>query len=286
MENYVSANKLKNIMKKYNVYFTKSLGQNFLIDNNILNKIAAELDSNDIGVLEVGPGAGALTQVLAQKAKKVVAVEIDSKLIPLLDDVLYQFDNVKIINKDILKLDINNLIENEFPNMPVYLVANLPYYITTPIVMNILEKKANIDKIIIMIQKEVAQRMAASPGNKDYGALSIAVQYYTKPKLITMVSPHCFMPQPKVDSVIIKLERLQSPSVEVEDERLFFAIVRAAFNQRRKTLINSLSNAESLSFEKERIKEEILNLGMDENIRGEKLFIQDFAKLSNKLKGK
>jgi 16S rRNA (adenine1518-N6/adenine1519-N6)-dimethyltransferase len=279
----LTSSELKCILNKYNFNFSRKLGQNFLIDINILNKILENIENDNIGVLEIGPGAGVLTLGLSKKAKKVVAVEIDSKLIPILNEVLIECDNVKIINEDILKVDINSLIEDEFSNMDVVVAANLPYYITTPIIMRLLEQKANVSSIILMIQKEVAQRIVSSPGGKEYGALSIAVQYYCEPELILNVSPHCFIPQPKVESTIIKLKILDKPKVHVESEKLFFNIVKAAFNQRRKTLVNALSNSIFISFSKEDIKKSLREMNKKDNIRGEELSIEDFAILTGLL---
>ncbi|MBZ4646118.1 MAG: rRNA (adenine1518-N6/adenine1519-N6)-dimethyltransferase [Petroclostridium sp.] len=282
MDKLSSPKVLKEIITKYGFRFNKNLGQNFLIDSNVLDKIvsSAEIGENT-GVIEIGPGIGVLTQALAEKAGKVVAIELDSHLLPILNETLGEYKNVKIINADALKVDMNAIINNEFPNMDVKVAANLPYYITTPIIMGLLEKKLNIDSIIVMVQKEVAERMAAKAGEKDYGALSVAVQYFTKPCIIATVPPHCFMPQPKVESVVIKLDILRQPPVEVEDEKKFFNVVKAAFGQRRKTLVNALSNSGLFTMSKEQIKEMLISIGIREDQRGETLSIMQFAELAN-----
>jgi len=282
MYNLSSPKVLKEIINKYGFRFNKNLGQNFLIDNNVLDKIihAAEID-RDTGVIEIGPGIGVLTQQLAEKARKVIAIELDSHLIPVLNETLSANDNVRVINNDALRVDVQQIINDEFKDMKVKVVANLPYYITTPIVMSLLEKKLKISSIVVMVQKEVAERMVARPGSKDYGALSVAVQYYTNPHIITVVDPHCFIPQPKVSSVVIKLDILENPSVVVEDEEKFFKVVKAAFGQRRKTLVNALFNSGAFKMTKEEIKAVLKNIDVDENQRGESLSILQFAKLSD-----
>lgn len=284
MENLCSPKNLNKIMREFGISFNKKLGQNFIIDSNIINKIieAAQIDK-DTAVLEIGPGVGTLTQRLAQKSKKVVSVEIDSHLIPVLNHTLSEFNNVKIINKDILKIDIKDLISDEFPDADVKIVANLPYYITTPIIMNLLEEQLNIKSITVMIQKEVALRMVAKPGTKDYGALSIAVQYFTKPEIVFNVSKKCFNPQPKVDSVVVRLDLLEEPHIKVKDIRVFFNTVKAAFGQRRKTLLNALYNSGYFKLSKDEIADAIKNSNISEAQRGETLSIRQFAQLSDNL---
>lgn len=270
------------ILQKYGFTFQKKFGQNFLIDTHVLEKIlrAAEITEEDL-VLEIGPGIGTMTQYLAQAAGKVVAVEIDKNLIPILSDTLSGYDNVTVINEDILKLDIRELARREHDGKPVKVVANLPYYITTPIIMGLFEKRVPVESITVMVQKEVADRMQARPGSKNYGALSLAVQYYAEPYIVANVPPNCFMPRPKVGSAVIKLTRLSAPPVKAEDERLMFDIIRASFNQRRKTLANALNNSGRLSVPKELIVQTIERLGKGPNVRGEALTLEEFAKLSN-----
>lgn len=280
--NLSNPSELKEIIGKHNFSFSKSLGQNFLIDENVLEKIvsASEIDGETCA-LEIGPGAGVLTRELAKRSKKTVAVEIDKKLIPLLTETLSDFDNVKIVNKDIMKTDLKKLFEEEFGNSKIAVVANLPYYITTPVIMKLLEAEADISSITVMVQKEVAERMAASPGGKEYGALSVAVQFYSVPKIITKAEPSCFIPQPKVASSVIKLELCGKPRVSVKNKAVFFKTVKSAFGQRRKTLVNALSKSPYFSLEKEKSAEALRKLGFDENIRGEKLSLEDFARLSD-----
>ena len=270
------------ILKKYNFTFQKKFGQNFLIDTHVLDKIiaAAEITKDDF-VLEIGPGIGTMTQYLAQAAGKVAAVEIDKALIPILGDTLSAYDNVMIINEDVLKVDIQKLVEAENGGRPVKVVANLPYYITTPIIMGLFEKHVPIESITVMVQKEVADRMQVGPGTKDYGALSLAVQYYTSPYIVANVPPNCFMPRPKVGSAVIRLTTYDNPPVEVDDEKLMFRIIRASFNQRRKTLANGLKNAADLDIPKELIAESIESLGHGPSVRGEALTLEEFAALSN-----
>jgi len=284
MDNLASPKVIKDIIEKYGFRFSKSLGQNFLIDGNIVRKIVeyAEVSKEDY-VLEIGPGIGTLTQVLCEKAKKVVSVEIDSKLIPMLMDNLKEYDNFILLHNDILKIDINNIIQNQFEGKKIKVVANLPYYVTTPIIMELLEKKLNISSITVMIQKEVAKRLQAEPGNKDYGALSVSTQYYCEPKIGFLVSKNCFMPAPKVDSVVIKLNVMETPKVDVSNEKLFFNIIRASFGQRRKTLINSLGNSKVEGMNKELVKNILDKFGISEQIRGESLTIEQFAQLTNML---
>ena len=270
------------ILKKYNFTFQKKFGQNFLIDTHVLDKIiaAAEITKDDF-VLEIGPGIGTMTQYLAQAAGKVAAVEIDKALIPILGDTLSAYDNVMIINEDVLKVDIQKLVEEENGGRPVKVVANLPYYITTPIIMGLFEKHVPIESITVMVQKEVADRMQVGPGTKDYGALSLAVQYYASPYIVANVPPNCFMPRPKVGSAVIRLTTYDNPPVEVDDEKLMFRIIRASFNQRRKTLANGLKNAADLDIPKELITESIESLGHGPSVRGEALTLEEFAALSN-----
>ena len=270
------------ILKKYNFTFQKKFGQNFLIDTHVLDKIiaAAEITKDDF-VLEIGPGIGTMTQYLAQAAGKVAAVEIDKALIPILGDTLSAYDNVMIINEDVLKVDIQKLVEEENGGRPVKVVANLPYYITTPIIMGLFEKHVPIGSITVMVQKEVADRMQVGPGTKDYGALSLAVQYYASPYIVANVPPNCFMPRPKVGSAVIRLTTYDNPPVEVDDEKLMFRIIRASFNQRRKTLANGLKNAADLDIPKELIAESIESLGHGPSVRGEALTLEEFAALSN-----
>ena len=274
------------ILQKYDFSFQKKFGQNFLIDTHVLDKIirAADIDKEDM-VLEIGPGIGTMTQYLAEAAGKVVAVEIDKNLIPILSDTLSSYENVRIINEDILKLDIRGLALKENAGRPVKVVANLPYYITTPIIMGLFEEHVPVESITVMVQKEVAQRMRTGPGSKDYGALSLAVQYYASPYIVANVPPNCFMPRPKVGSAVIRLTCHAQPPVAVEDERLMFDIIRASFNQRRKTLANGLGNSDRLTFPKEVILEAIETLGKGVSVRGESLTLEEFARLSNYLSG-
>lgn len=270
------------VLQKYNFNFQKKFGQNFLIDTHVLDRIieAAEITKEDF-VLEIGPGIGTMTQYLCENAKEVAAVEIDKNLIPILEDTLSAYDNVTVINKDILKLDIPALAQEKNQGKPIKVVANLPYYITTPIIMGLFESHVPIDSITIMVQKEVADRMQVGPGTKDYGALSLAVQYYAKPEIVANVPPNCFMPRPKVGSAVIRLTRHERPPVEVEDERFMFRLIRASFNQRRKTLVNGLNNAPNVQVSKENIVKSLEELGVSVNIRGEALTLEQFAALSN-----
>lgn len=270
------------ILQKYNFNFQKKFGQNFLINTGVLEDIidASEVTDEDM-VLEIGPGIGTMTQYLCENARQVVAVEIDTNLIPILKDTLSAYDNVRIINDDILKVDINELAREYNNGRPIKVVANLPYYITTPIIMGLFESHVPIESITVMVQKEVADRMQAGPGTKDYGALSLAVQYYSKPQIVVNVPPSCFMPQPKVGSTVISLRRHQQPVVQVEDEKLMFKVIRASFNQRRKTLANGLNNYGGINLTKEQIQQSIEELGVPVNIRGEALSLEQFACLSN-----
>ena len=272
------------ILKKYNFNFQKRFGQNFLIDSNILEKIvsAAEVTKEDC-VLEIGPGIGTMTQYLAESAREVIAVEIDKSLIPILADTLSAYDNVTVINEDILKVDIRKLVEEKNQGRPIKVVANLPYYITTPIIMGLFESHVPLKSITIMIQKEVADRMQVGPGTKDYGALSLAVQYYSKPEVVAYVSPECFIPRPNVGSAVIRLDRYENPPVQVEDEAFMFKVIRAAFNQRRKTLANGLGNAPDLPISRAQAAEVLEELGFGASVRGEALTLEEFARLSNRL---
>ncbi|MDL2301293.1 16S rRNA (adenine(1518)-N(6)/adenine(1519)-N(6))-dimethyltransferase RsmA [Lachnospiraceae bacterium OttesenSCG-928-D06] len=272
------------VIQKHQFHFQKKYGQNFLIDENILHKIvaSAEITSEDL-VIEIGPGIGTLTQYLAEQAAKVIAVEIDKALIPILEETLSSYENIQIINNDILKLDLNEIVESEDVGRKIKVVANLPYYITTPIIMGLFESKMPLTSITVMIQTEVAQRMQAAPGGKEYGALSLAVQYYANTKIVTHVPPHCFMPRPKVGSSVIRLERYTDPKVVPVDEKLMFAIIRASFNQRRKTLVNGISNASDLHLSKEAVTEALLQMGLVANVRGETLSLEQFAQLSDLL---
>lgn len=270
------------ILQKYHFNFQKKFGQNFLIDTHVLEKIisAAGITKDDM-VLEIGPGIGTMTQYLAEAAGKVAAVEIDKNLIPILEDTLSEYDNVMVINDDVLKVDIRGLVEKENGERPVKVVANLPYYITTPIIMGLFEGNVPVESITVMVQKEVADRMQVGPGTKDYGALSLAVQFYAKPQIVANVPPNCFMPRPNVGSAVIRLTRHEEVPVQVDDEKLMFHIIRASFNQRRKTLANGLSNAPQVHLSKEEIQECIAELGEPLTIRGEALTLEQFAALSN-----
>ena len=272
------------VLQKYRFNFQKKFGQNFLIDTHVLDKIidASGVTEDDF-VLEIGPGIGTMTQYLCERAREVVAVEIDKNLIPILSDTLKNYSNVTVINEDILKLDICKLAEEKNQGKPIKVVANLPYYITTPIIMGLFESHVPIDSSTIMVQKEVAERMQEKPGSKEYGALSLAVQYYAKPEIVANVPPNCFMPRPNVGSAVIRLTRHEKPPVEVEDEKLMFRIIRASFNQRRKTLANGLNNSPEIHLPKEVIQESIVSLGVPENIRGEALSLEQFAELSNEI---
>ena len=273
------------IIQKYEFMFQKKFGQNFLIDEHVLDKIirAAEITKNDY-VLEIGPGIGTMTQYLACAAREVTAVEIDRALIPILEDTLKEYDNVSIINEDILKVDIAALAKEKNGGRPIKVVANLPYYITTPIIMGLFESHVPLESITVMVQKEVADRMQVGPGTKDYGALSLAVQYYAEPYIVANVPPNCFMPRPAVGSAVIRLTRHQKPPVEVMDEKLMFRLIRASFNQRRKTLANGLKNSGELNLSKEVITAAIEKLGKGSSVRGEALDLEEFARLTNIIK--
>lgn len=271
------------ILNKYHFVFQKRFGQNFLIDTHVLNKIVAAADiTKDDCVLEIGPGIGTLTQYLCEAAGKVIAVEIDKKLIPILEnDTLAQYDNVTIINEDVMKLDLPKLVNEENGGRPIKVVANLPYYITTPIIMGLLEAHLPIKSLTVMVQKEVAERMQATPGTEDYGALSLAVQYYCTPYIAANVPPNCFMPRPNVGSAVIRLTLHDTPPIEVKDEKLLFALIRASFNQRRKTLVNGINNSSELNISKEEVAAALEALGLSPSIRGEVLSLEQFAALAN-----
>jgi 16S rRNA (adenine1518-N6/adenine1519-N6)-dimethyltransferase len=283
MKNVINPSHTKELLKQFDFRMTKRLGQNFLIDQGILDEIieGAELTKDDY-VLEIGPGMGSMTQKLCETAGKVVAVEIDKNLLPVLKVTLSEYDNITVINGDILKLNIKDTLQEHFGDRKAKVVANLPYYITTPIIMKLLEEKLNLQSITIMVQKEVGDRIKAAPGGKEYGALSVAVQYYAKPSQVLFVPPHSFIPQPEVDSIVLKLDILSKPAVEVEDEGMFFRVVKASFGQRRKTLLNALT-AGNFGISKEQMKEVLNSVGIDEGRRGETLSLQEFANIANKL---
>ena len=272
------------IIEKYHFSFQKKFGQNFLVDSSILDRIieSAQITKEDC-VLEIGPGIGTMTQRLAEEARAVVAVEIDRNLLPVLADTLSAYENVTVINADILKLDLNRIVEEYNGGRPIKVVANLPYYITTPIIMALFEKKVPLHSVTIMVQKEVADRMRVGPGTKDYGALSLAVQYYAKPEIVTKVPAGCFMPKPNVDSAVIRLTRYEKPPVEVEDEAWLFAVIRASFNQRRKTLANGLANAGYPGIGRRQVEEALSAMGLAAAVRGETLTLEQFAELSDRL---
>lgn len=272
------------ILQKYHFNFQKKYGQNFLVDANILDKIisSAQITEEDC-VLEIGPGIGTMTQYLAESAREVIAVEIDKNLIPILEDTLSCYNNVTIINDDVLKVDIHKLTMEKNQGKPIKIVANLPYYITTPIIMGLFESGVPLNSITIMVQKEVADRMQVGPGTKDYGALSLAVQYYAKPEIVCQVSPSCFIPKPGVGSSVIKLTRYENAPVKVKNEKYMFALIRASFNQRRKTLVNGLANAEGLKVTKDQIAQALETMSLSPMIRGEALTLEQFAILSDLL---
>ena len=275
------AYKTKKIVEKYGFSFKKNFGQNFLVDERVLGKIvsSAEISKDDV-VIEVGPGIGTLTQALAKEAYKVVAVEIDTTLVPILGELLSDFDNIEIINEDILKVDVNAIAE-KYPDKKIKMVANLPYYITTPIIMNVLENHIPVESITVMIQKEVAYRMKAQPSTKDYGSLSLAVQYYCEPYLVANVPQNCFMPRPNVDSAVIKLTVMDKPKVQVNDEKFMFEFIKAAFSQRRKTLVNCIFSSGLLTLSKDEIGKMLNGLGYDERVRGESLTLEDYGKITD-----
>ena len=270
------------VLQKYGFVFQKRFGQNFLIDTHVLDRIieASEITKDDF-VLEIGPGIGTMTQYLAEAAREVTAVEIDDALIPILKDTLKEWDNVTVLHGDILKTDIRKIADEKNQGRPIKVVANLPYYITTPIIMGLFESHVPVDSITVMVQKEVADRMQTGPGSKDYGALSLAVQYYAEPKIVANVPPNCFMPRPKVGSAVIRLTRHQNPPVTTLDEKLMFRLIRASFNQRRKTLSNSLKNSQELPYSREEVETAITECGLPLNIRGEALTLEQFASLSD-----
>lgn len=274
------------VLQKYNFHFQKKFGQNFLIDAHVLERIIKEAGiTKDDFIIEIGPGIGTMTQYLCESARRVTAVEIDKNLIPILEDTLSEYENVEIINEDILKLDLSAFVREKNNGKPVKIVANLPYYITTPIIMGLFESRAPIESMTVMVQKEVAERMQCGPGSKDYGALSLAVQYYARPQIVANVPPNCFMPRPNVGSAVIRLIKHETPPVEAIDEKLMFKLIRASFNQRRKTLVNGLKNASGLSFSKEQIEAAVTELGKPLTIRGEALTLSEFARLSDIFSG-
>lgn len=282
MEKLSNPQKTIEVIQKYGFDFQKKFGQNFLIDSHVLDKIIASADiTKDDFVLEIGPGIGTMTQYLAEAARAVTAVEIDRNLIPILQETLAEYDNVDVINQDVLKTDLVALAQEKNGGNPIKVVANLPYYITTPIIMGLFESHVPIKSITVMVQKEVALRMQAGPGTKDYGALSLAVQYYAEPYIAANVPPNCFIPRPNVGSAVIRLTRHENPPVVVKDEKLMFTLIRASFNQRRKTLLNGLKNSGELSFSKEQILAALEKAGLQENIRGEALTLEQFARLSD-----
>ena len=285
MEKLSNPQRTIEVIKKYEFCFQKKFGQNFLIDGHVLDKIIAGAGvTKDDMVLEIGPGIGTMTQILCENAREVVAVEIDDKLIPILtEDTLSWYDNVTVIHEDILKLDIVKLANERNGGKPIKVVANLPYYITTPIIMGLFESHVPLDSITIMVQKEVADRMQVGPGTKDYGALSLAVQYYAKPQILLNVPASCFMPRPNVDSAVIQLTRYEKPPVEVADEHLMFRLIRASFNQRRKTMTNSVGNSPELSVSKEQMAAALEKCGLSATVRGEALTLAQFAELANVL---
>lgn len=270
------------VLQKYQFHFQKKYGQNFLIDTVVLERIikAAQIGPEDC-VLEIGPGIGSMTQYLAENAGKVIAVEIDKALIPILEETLAPYGNVTVLQGDILKVDIRELAEKYHAGKPLKVVANLPYYITTPIVMGLLEENVSVESITVMVQKEVAERMRTGPGTKDYGALSLAVQYYAAPEIVANVPPNCFIPRPAVGSAVVKLKCFEKPPVEVQDEKFMFLLIRAAFNQRRKMLVNALSGNREPALSKEKVAEALKKLGISETIRGESLSLSEFAKLAD-----
>ena len=272
------------VLQKYNFAFQKRFGQNFLIDPHVLDKIvaAAGIGPDDF-VVEIGPGIGTLTQYLAYAARSVCAVEIDKNLIPILEDTLSDYDNVEVINNDVLKVDLAALAKEKNNGRPIKVVANLPYYITTPIIMGLFENHVPVDSITVMVQKEVADRMQTGPGSKDYGALSLAVQYYAEPYIVANVPPNCFMPRPNVGSAVIRLTRHTEPKIVVKDEKFMFKLIRASFNQRRKTLQNGINNSAELSISKDAVVEALRKMGLSESIRGEALTLAQFAELSDLL---
>lgn len=282
MEKLSNPQRTIEVIKKYEFCFQKKFGQNFLIDGHVLDKIidGAGVTKDDM-VLEIGPGIGTMTQYLAEAAGKVVAVEIDRNLLPILQETLADYDNVKVIHADVLSLDLEKLVQEENGGRPIKVVANLPYYITTPIIMALFEQHVPLANVTVMVQKEVAARMKSGPGSKDYGALSLAVQYYAEPYIVANVPCNCFMPRPNVDSAVIRLTRYKEPPVQVKDEKMLFKIIRASFNQRRKTLQNGLNNSSELNFTKDQIAAAIAEAGFSPSVRGEALTLEQFAKLTD-----
>ena len=280
MEKLSNPQRTIEVIKKYEFCFQKKFGQNFLIDGHVLDKIIA-----GAGVtkdhMEIGPGIGTMTQYLAEASGKVVAVEIDRNLLPILQETLADYDNVKVIHADVLSLDLEKLVQEENGGRPIKVVANLPYYITTPIIMGLFENHVPITNVTVMVQKEVAARMKSGPGSKDYGALSLAVQYYAEPYIVANVPCNCFMPRPNVDSAVIRLTRYEEPPVQVKDEKMLFKIIRASFNQRRKTLQNGLNNSSELNFTKDQIAAAIAAAGFSPSVRGEALTLEQFARLTD-----
>lgn len=282
MEKLSNPQRTIEVIKKYEFCFQKKFGQNFLIDGHVLDKIIAGAGvTEDDMVLEIGPGIGTMTQYLAEAAGKVVAVEIDRNLLPILQETLADYDNVKVIHADVLSLDLEKLVQEENGGRPIKVVANLPYYITTPIIMALFEQHVPLANVTVMVQKEVAARMKSGPGSKDYGALSLAVQYYAEPYIVANVPCNCFMPRPNVDSAVIRLTRYEEPPVQVKDEKMLFKIIRASFNQRRKTLQNGLNNSSELNFTKDQIAAAIAEAGFSPSVRGEALTLEQFAKLTD-----
>ena len=282
MEKLSNPQRTIEVIKKYEFCFQKKFGQNFLIDGHVLDKIIAGAGvTKDDMVLEIGPGIGTMTQYLAEAAGKVVAVEIDRNLLPILQETLADYDNVKVIHADLLSLDLEKLVQEENGGRPIKVVANLPYYITTPIIMALFEQHVPLANVTVMVQKEVAARMKSGPGSKDYGALSLAVQYYAEPYIVANVPCNCFMPRPNVDSAVIRLTRYEEPPVQVKDEKMLFKIIRASFNQRRKTLQNGLNNSSELNFTKDQIAAAIAEAGFSPSVRGEALTLEQFAKLTD-----
>lgn len=282
MEKLSNPQRTIEVIKKYEFCFQKKFGQNFLIDGHVLDKIIAGAGvTKDDMVLEIGPGIGTMTQYLAEAAGKVVAVEIDRNLLPILQETLADYDNVKVIHADVLSLDLEKLVQEENGGRPIKVVANLPYYITTPIIMALFEQHVPLANVTVMVQKEVAARMKSGPGSKDYGALSLAVQYYAEPYIVANVPCNCFMPRPNVDSAVIRLTRYEEPPVQVKDEKMLFKIIRASFNQRRKTLQNGLNNSSELNFTKDQIAAAIAEAGFSPSVRGEALTLEQFAKLTD-----
>ena len=282
MEKLSNPQRTIEVIKKYEFCFQKKFGQNFLIDGHVLDKIIAGAGvTKDDMVLEIGPGIGTMTQYLAEAAGKVVAVEIDRNLLPILQETLSDYDNVKVIHADVLSLDLEKLVQEENGGRPIKVVANLPYYITTPIIMALFEQHVPLANVTVMVQKEVAARMKSGPGSKDYGALSLAVQYYAEPYIVANVPCNCFMPRPNVDSAVIRLTRYEEPPVQVKDEKMLFKIIRASFNQRRKTLQNGLNNSSELNFTKDQIAAAIEAAGFSPSVRGEALTLEQFARLTD-----